>query len=303
MYPIVPDFLQPLVVLSKRFEKEACDAALARWDEAVPHLIAGIEWACENVDETEDYIFHDYAMFLLAEKRETRGLSALVRMARHPKADNLLGDVITTGLPGALAAVVGEDWEALESVALDPEADEFARAGATRAFVISYLEGRISREALSERMGRLLLKLEREPGYIWPSLAMVAADFRFVEHASAILAAYADGLCDEFIFPINYFEADVSRPFSETDIRADRDYASIGSCESEMSGWLCFREDADDEDFVEGEYLPPPGFGDPIIPRITPPPSPVRAEAVPGRNDPCPCGSGRKYKKCCGAAR
>jgi uncharacterized protein len=21
-----------------------------------------------------------------------------------------------------------------------------------------------------------------------------------------------------------------------------------------------------------------------------------------GRNDPCPCGSGRKYKKCCGAA-
>lgn len=23
----------------------------------------------------------------------------------------------------------------------------------------------------------------------------------------------------------------------------------------------------------------------------------------PGRNDPCPCGSGRKHKKCCGAAR
>jgi SEC-C motif-containing protein len=22
----------------------------------------------------------------------------------------------------------------------------------------------------------------------------------------------------------------------------------------------------------------------------------------PGRNDPCPCGSGKKYKKCCGAA-
>ncbi|WP_420410429.1 SEC-C metal-binding domain-containing protein [Hoeflea sp.] len=22
----------------------------------------------------------------------------------------------------------------------------------------------------------------------------------------------------------------------------------------------------------------------------------------PGRNDPCPCGSGRKYKACCGRA-
>jgi SEC-C motif-containing protein len=28
---------------------------------------------------------------------------------------------------------------------------------------------------------------------------------------------------------------------------------------------------------------------------------PARAEKVPGRNDPCPCGSGKKYKKCHGA--
>jgi uncharacterized protein len=26
----------------------------------------------------------------------------------------------------------------------------------------------------------------------------------------------------------------------------------------------------------------------------------VRVEATPGRNDICPCGSGKKYKKCCG---
>ena len=27
----------------------------------------------------------------------------------------------------------------------------------------------------------------------------------------------------------------------------------------------------------------------------------VVKEKEPGRNDPCPCGSGKKYKKCCGA--
>ena len=27
----------------------------------------------------------------------------------------------------------------------------------------------------------------------------------------------------------------------------------------------------------------------------------VRGSAKVGRNDPCPCGSGKKYKKCCGA--
>jgi hypothetical protein len=28
----------------------------------------------------------------------------------------------------------------------------------------------------------------------------------------------------------------------------------------------------------------------------------VVKDRAPGRNDPCPCGSGKKYKKCCGAA-
>ena len=29
--------------------------------------------------------------------------------------------------------------------------------------------------------------------------------------------------------------------------------------------------------------------------------APIRNENKIGRNDPCPCGSGKKYKKCCGA--
>ena len=29
-------------------------------------------------------------------------------------------------------------------------------------------------------------------------------------------------------------------------------------------------------------------------------PKPVTAEEKVGRNEPCPCGSGKKYKKCCG---
>lgn len=30
------------------------------------------------------------------------------------------------------------------------------------------------------------------------------------------------------------------------------------------------------------------------------PPEPVRAVQKVGRNEPCPCGSGAKFKKCCG---
>ncbi len=34
---------------------------------------------------------------------------------------------------------------------------------------------------------------------------------------------------------------------------------------------------------------------------LPPPETVVRSEPRVGRNDPCPCGSGKKYKKCCGA--
>ena len=39
-------------------------------------------------------------------------------------------------------------------------------------------------------------------------------------------------------------------------------------------------------------------IGKSLGPRV----EPVRKEATPGRNDPCPCGSGKKYKKCHGMA-
>ncbi len=33
---------------------------------------------------------------------------------------------------------------------------------------------------------------------------------------------------------------------------------------------------------------------------LPPPVEPIHTDKAVGRNDPCPCGSGKKYKKCCG---
>jgi hypothetical protein len=35
----------------------------------------------------------------------------------------------------------------------------------------------------------------------------------------------------------------------------------------------------------------------------TPKTEPIKADKAPDRNAPCPCGSGKKYKKCCGAGK
>ena len=40
-----------------------------------------------------------------------------------------------------------------------------------------------------------------------------------------------------------------------------------------------------------------PGADDAPLP---PPVDPIAGDVKPKRNDPCPCGSGKKYKQCCG---
>lgn len=46
--------------------------------------------------------------------------------------------------------------------------------------------------------------------------------------------------------------------------------------------------------YIDGEYPQPPPSEQPAAP------SPATSNKTVGRNDPCLCGSGKKYKKCCG---
>jgi len=71
-------------------------------------------------------------------------------------------------------------------------------------------------------------------------------------------------------------------------------------------------EDLDEEDLDEDEFIVPGDDDDEDRQFLAldrqktwspaPPPADatVRSAPKPGRNDPCPCGSGKKYKKCCG---
>jgi uncharacterized protein YecA (UPF0149 family) len=49
------------------------------------------------------------------------------------------------------------------------------------------------------------------------------------------------------------------------------------------------------------ESIMPPHWG-PILSPLPPAMSPKRKSSEPGRYDPCPCNSGKKYKFCCGRA-
>ncbi len=80
-------------------------------------------------------------------------------------------------------------------------------------------------------------------------------------------------------------EKGVHRLFEEVEAKAD----GLTSSESEVVGSALDQR-------LEREGLPPVFFPEEQFSAQ----EPIRSEKV-GRNDPCPCGSGKKYKKCCGA--
>jgi uncharacterized protein YecA (UPF0149 family) len=70
----------------------------------------------------------------------------------------------------------------------------------------------------------------------------------------------------------------------------------------ELEGWVCFHPDEYAPVKPATEELPMtlPPESSPALPDYYEPPRPVVSPPKIGRNEPCPCGSGKKFKKCCG---
>ncbi len=75
----------------------------------------------------------------------------------------------------------------------------------------------------------------------------------------------------------------------------------VGLVEEHLT--MAKRSDSDADRFREREKRRKdhekqvPGEDEDALP---PPVEPIQVDAKPQRNDPCPCGSGKKYKQCCG---
>ncbi|MGA9582256.1 MAG: UPF0149 family protein [Allosphingosinicella sp.] len=71
----------------------------------------------------------------------------------------------------------------------------------------------------------------------------------------------------------------------------DRDLSELGDLTEDAPDLLPY--------FVETLYRRQQGLERVVLTDDLPPPMPAVSSKI-GRNEPCPCGSGKKYKKCCG---
>lgn len=286
-YYSVEYIAEQLKYFSKPFPQKIVEAAVNYKDEITPKLLEFLDYAYHNYEILDDnYMGHLYALFLLAEFKETKAFQlALNILELHEDSiDLLLGDCLTEDYPNILASLYDGNLNAVKTVIENPGIYEFARDAVIRSLLVLVLESKLEKETVLEYFELLLYndifrndKLQM--GLLIASIMKLRpTDIRLHDK---VKETFNMGLVDETIIDFKYFIDNVP-PRGDSNI-LEKYYGGIKSTVECMSWWHCFQEDDEFEDTQS------------YVREIN---MPIRVTKI-GRNHPCPCGSGKKYKKCC----
>ncbi len=287
------------------FPEHLVAEAVARQDEVIPILLETLEDIDRDPERwlaDQGRMVHIYALYLLALFRETRAYPPLVRIFSRPGefVFDLAGDVVTQDLGRILASVSGGDISGMTELIENEQANEYVRSVAMDGMVSLVTTGQRTRDEVMAYFLRLFHKLERKPGAQWDGLAHVCTDIWPQEAIGELQRAYEEGLVDTAAIDWQDVE-DALNLGKQSAMQRGQYRAPLVTDLAEAMGWMqCFHEREENggpderEMDSEKEVLATLSEGYTI--------APVR-RAIPkiGRNEPCPCGSGKKYKKCCGA--
>jgi hypothetical protein len=277
--------------------KEWLTAASAQRAEMLPLFVEEIETylALEPAPRAKPtalfFIFH-----LLGEWREKAAYRPLARLLRLPgsEVDALFGDGITTTSHRVMAAVFDGDPQPLYDIILDPNAEEFIRAGMCEALAMVTLHGELDRAATGRFLRDAFMELQPlRQNYVWVGWQSAIAMLGMGELKILVEKAFDRGFIESHILGFEHFEEDLRRGIEHPggpQLPDDRDDTLFGDTVEELSGWYCFNDQyrADQERWrrhAEANRARSQRLENPF-------------KGV-GRNDPCPCGSGKKFKKCC----
>jgi hypothetical protein len=308
----VPEIIAALTPYTGHFPKAAVEAAMARREEVTPHLLRALEEVAQAPGKvTHQDMLHLFATFLLAQFRDKRAYRPLTAILAAPgeTADHLFGDTITERMDNILASVYDGDPEPVKRLVEGEDVYEFVRGVAVETFMVLTHTGQMPRQEVADYCRDLFRgKLRRENSQVWNALACAVADLPAPELVGDLRQAFQDGLVDEDYAELADLERDSLVPFEKKDQWKQEKLSSLVSdAVTEMSWWAAFAAD----DGPEPSRLPPEPIAPPpplraIEPEetqaaalATPPGAGIRRGPKIGRNDPCPCGSGKKHKKCC----
>jgi hypothetical protein len=247
-------------------------------------LERGIERGIDASDEEAQLFSH--ALYLLAKWRETRACPLVLQWLSLPTdaIEPLTGDILTEDGARILAAVYDGNLAPIKALVVNRDVDEFSRAAAIGALSLLAAWKEVDRETI---VGELLWLaregLEREPSFVWGALAFRCADIEALEVFPELRRAFDEGLIEPTDVEPSELAAIEAAPRGETLAETREREPPIDDVAEATAWWSSYTDETTSDRLVSDGS------------------EPYHAPPKVGRNEPCPCGSGKKYKKCCGA--
>lgn len=287
--------IQDITYRSKKFPKKALEIISANREEALPYLRGAIEKVLEERDELEEnYLLHFYAFYLLGEFQDKEFFPKLMEMVCLPgdELDYAIGDAMTEGLKDVLYNTYNGDIELLKAAIMNEQVDEFVRSGLLDVMGQLYLDNCLEEDEWKAFLRKCVHSGE-EYSYFYNGLASVICQCHFVDMLPEIRYMQENELMDEMV--LGKYDSCVDYMFEYVEREKNFCTSSINTAEM-LKGWAMFTEEEDD---LEDEYFKKNEKGlEKLVKQMQKSMESAPVRKV-GRNDPCPCGSGKKYKFCC----
>jgi hypothetical protein len=277
--------------------KAALHAATAQRAEMVPVLLREIDsyLALDSTDRAKAtplfFVFH-----LLGEWREKaayRPLAGLLRCPAH-EVEAILGDAITSTTHRVMAAVFDGNPQPLYDIILDQNAEPFVRSRMSETLAMLVLRGELDRDVVGRFLRDAFMELQPQAEcYVWQGWQSAIAMLGLTELKVLVKRAFDRAFIDRQWLSFEHFQHDVEWAARHPDMAQSSkgdEFTLFGDTVDELSRWYGFNDEgrADRERLLQEI--------DAEVAATEPHRNPLKGV---GRNDPCPCGSGKKFKRCC----
>jgi hypothetical protein len=300
------EILQQLERIGSRPPTEALHAAVEQKESMIPELISALNRVTEHpADYVADvnYTLYIYALYLLAQFREPRALEPFLKFFSLPGelAPELTGDLLTENGAELLASVCAGNPEPLLRLAQDEAVNDLVRGQAVLGLVAQAAWGERSCEEAIETLRQLFVGGLSRPGrpHVWAELVAAVCYLNAAQLLPEVRQVFQQRLVDEEVVTYRHAE-DLLCTSNDRMLQgfAER-HPPITDTAAFVAQWIVFQDAPKTPETNQPAVNPLTNLAA-LRDDERPKPAPYIAETKVGRNGPCPCGSGLKYKKCCG---
>ena len=277
---------------------EAILAAHAKREAIVPRFIEAFErYTNDPARASPDLLF--MAFHLLGEWRERSSYRPLVRFlrSRPDDVDRALGGAITETANRVMAQVFDGDPQPLYDLIRDPAADEYIRSEMCETLAVVTWRGDIPRAETAHGLRALFTDLaEDKECFVWNGWLAAVAMLGLEDFSPLAKEVFDDERITPGVMEFRHFEQDLRWALNHPDSPCPSYSTACKPWDdtiAELSTWYAF-SDKYLKERERGRRIP-----DPEVKALWAQAPAVNVHRDVGRNDPCPCGSGLKFKKCC----